>query len=133
MRQKKDRIPLGGIAPGEAPRALAAVLKARGFAESAAPEGGSVTPKQAEAPIELAAAGKLVLRRERKGRGGKTVTLLSGLTLPAARLELLARALRKGLGCGATVEQGSIVLQGDLVERAREWLEKHGASKVVAG
>ena len=128
MRQKKDRIPMGGMTPGESQRTLAELLKAKGFAESATAGEASPGPAAAnEAGIELSTAGKMVLRRERKGRGGKTVTLVSGLTLPAPRLELLAKALRKGLGCGAVVEQGSIVLQGDMVERAREWLGRHGA------
>jgi len=74
-----------------------------------------------------------VLRRERKGRGGKTVTLLSGLALPPARLDALARALRTALGCGARVDGATIVLQGDLAPRAEAWLRAHGAQQVVRG
>ncbi|HEY3378400.1 MAG TPA: translation initiation factor [Armatimonadota bacterium] len=118
-----------------APSALAAQLAARGFAATPpapAPEAKRPTPP-GEKPIDLASRGKLVVRHERKGRGGKTVTVLSGLSLPPPNLDHIARAMRKGLGCGATVEQGTIVLQGDLTERAADWLRKHGATQVVLG
>ena len=74
---------------------------------------------------------KLVLRREKKGRGGKTVTRLSGVSAHA--LEDVAKQMKKGLGCGALVEGDDIVLLGSLVDRAAEWLEKAGAKKVVRG
>lgn len=80
---------------------------------------------------DLSRAGKLVLRRERKGRGGKTVTVLDGL--PATDLPEVARAMKKALGCGATVEEGAVVLLGDLADRARDWLEARGARRVVVG
>ena len=75
--------------------------------------------------------GKLVLRREKKGRGGKTVTRLSGVS--AHSLDDVAKQMKKGLGCGALVEGDDIVLLGSLVDRAAEWLEKAGAKKVVRG
>lgn len=77
--------------------------------------------------------GKLVLRRERKGRGGKTVTVLTGNDLPSGALEPLARELRRGLGCGSRVEGQTIVLQGDIADRACEWLRERGAKNVVCG
>lgn len=131
MREKKNRIPLGGIVQGATPHALAELLKAKGFTSSASPAEAFPQPDATESGINLAQQGKIVLRRERKGHGGKTVTLITGLTLPAPSLDALARSLRKGLGCGATVEQGTIALQGDIVERAQDWLTKHGATKVV--
>ena len=110
-------------------RALAAQLRARGYAAS--PEAPAAKAKAD--PLDLSACGKLVVRRERKGRGGKTVTLVSGLARPPAQLDEIARALRKGLGCGSTVEDGVIVLQGDIVPRVEAWLQAHGAGKIVRG
>ena len=104
--------------------ALGALLKAKGF---------QATPPVARAADDLSGAGKIVLRRERKGRGGKTVTVVSGLALSPARLAELARALRKGLGCGSTVEGETIVLQGDIADRTQQWLIAHGATKIVRG
>lgn len=89
------------------------------------------------APTKAAAKprfeGKLVLQREKKGRGGKTVTRLRGLSLPARGLEELCKELKKGLGCGAVVEDGDVILQGDQCQRAAEWLEKQGAARVIIG
>ena len=73
--------------------------------------------------------GKIVVRRETKGRKGKTVTRISGLH--EEELPALGKALKVALGCGASVEGGDLVLLGSLVERAATWLEKSGAKRVV--
>jgi hypothetical protein len=52
---------------------------------------------------------------------------------PGRQREGLARDLKKALGCGATVEDGSVVLLGDLAERARDWLAARGAKRIVPG
>jgi len=76
---------------------------------------------------------KLVVRRESKGRGGKTVTVIEGLTGPAADIEALARELRTALACGGTVEGETITLSGAHSDRVRVWLEAHGANHVIVG
>ena len=80
-----------------------------------------------------AACGKLVVRRERKGHGGKTATVVAGLDLPARDLERLARALRRALGCGASVDGDRLVVQGDQAPRVQAWLAAQGARRVVLG
>lgn len=77
--------------------------------------------------------GKLVLRREKKGRGGKTVTVIAGLGWRPRQLEDLARALRKAFGCGSSVEGDTVLLQGDMTERTQRWLTDRGARQVVIG
>jgi translation initiation factor 1 len=124
MGKQEERKP-AGKAPADT--RLAELLAARGYENTAEPAPAATDP------LDLSTQAKLVVRRERKGRGGKTVTLVSGLALSAPRLEALARAMRKGLGCGSTVEDDTIVLQGDIVPRAQEWLAKHGAKKIVLG
>lgn len=84
-------------------------------------------------PVEAALRSKVVVRHERKGRGGKTVTMVQGLALQPAALEAFSRELKKALGCGATVEDGAIVLQGELMDRVIPWLEQRGATKLVRG
>jgi translation initiation factor 1 len=74
---------------------------------------------------------KVVVRHERKGHGGKTVTVVSGIA-PAAR-DALCGALKKALGCGARVEGDDVVLQGELVERAMAFLQARGAKRIVRG
>lgn len=78
-----------------------------------------------------AAGGKVVVRREKKGRGGKTVTCVEGLAEDG--LEALARQLGKQLGCGAKLEEGVIILQGDQTQRAATFLKEQGLRKVVVG
>lgn len=127
--RKKDATPTPQ--PVTPVSALAAQLITKGLAEPAPP---SVSMPVGKGEVfDLSRAGKLVVRREKKGRGGKTVTVISGLTLSAAALDALARALRKGLGCGSTLENGAIVLQGETTGRARDWLVTHGAKQVVIG
>lgn len=98
-------------------------------------------PKQPKKPDTQAAepapkgpaplTGKVVLRREKKGRGGKTVTRVSGL--PPSRLDELCKKMKKGLGCGAKVEGEDLVLLGELTERGAAWLKDAGATQVVIG
>jgi translation initiation factor 1 len=78
-------------------------------------------------------AGVPVVRRERKQRGGKTVTVVARLELGAEELKALAREMAKALGCGARVEGEDVVIQGDQVERTAAWLERRGARRVVRG
>ena len=66
------------------------------------------------------------LRMEKKGRGGKTVTLVYGLPRNAAFLKELTQELKRMCGTGgATVDDG-VELQGDLRDRVREVLQKKG-------
>lgn len=56
------------------------------------------------------------VRRETKGRGGKTVTSISGVPLSEEPLRELASALKKRCGCGGALKDGVIEIQGDHVE-----------------
>lgn len=67
------------------------------------------------------------LQRQTAGRGGKTVTLVVFPKNCTVNLEMLAKEMRKALGCGAHVEENSVVLQGDIAGRAEKWLEKREA------
>ena len=75
--------------------------------------------------------GKISLQHQRAGRGGKTVTLisLSGETeyKLMQNLEALLKELKKSLGCGGQIEEGKIVLHGEIADRASEWFAKMGA------
>jgi translation initiation factor 1 len=66
------------------------------------------------------------LRLEKKGRGGKTVTVLYDLPSNREFLNDLAQELKRACGTGGAVADNSIELQGDLMERVREFLEKKG-------
>ena len=94
---------------------------------------GKVETKAASAlPLEPAAAaaapahGRVSVRVERSGRGGKTVTIAEGPGLAGRPLEPLAREIARGLGTGARAEDATIVVQGDQRERLVTWLHAHG-------
>jgi translation initiation factor 1 len=72
--------------------------------------------------------GRLVakLRMEKKGRGGKTVTVVHGLPNNAAFLKDLCQELKRACGTGGAVDEGAIELQGDLRDRVRECLTRKG-------
>ena len=76
---------------------------------------------------------KVSLQHQTSGRGGKTVTVVTLPKESAVDKEELARELRRGLGCGSRVEDGKIILQGEICDRAAEWFAKKGATKIVRG
>jgi translation initiation factor 1 len=76
---------------------------------------------------------RLVVRRERAGRGGKGVTIVEGEPLRGRDLQALAKDLARAMGAGARVESGALVLQGEQVERVVAWLSARGFGPVVAG
>lgn len=98
------------------------------------PPGESEVVPEAPAVAETSTLrGKIVLRREKKGRGGKTATVIEGLTLAADAMEALAQELRRSLGCGAHVEGATIVVSGAQAERIRDLLAARGAKRIVIG
>jgi translation initiation factor 1 (eIF-1/SUI1) len=78
-------------------------------------------------------APRLVVRRERKGHGGKTWTRVEGLMGSTVELEAALREMKRALGCGAVRDGNDVVLQGAPGERLVAFLEAHGARKVVVG
>jgi translation initiation factor 1 len=66
------------------------------------------------------------LRMEKKGRGGKTVTVVDGLPRNLAFLKNLSQDLKRACGTGGAVQDGAVELQGDLRDRVREFLLKKG-------
>lgn len=74
---------------------------------------------------------RAVVRYERAGRGGKAVTVIEKVTLTPAQQAEWLKALKSTLGCGGTVEDGRIVLQGDHRTRLPAWLTARGVKKVT--
>jgi translation initiation factor 1 len=92
----------------------------------AAPDPPAPTPP---AP-DVSPVARAVVRMERSGRGGKTVTVIEQLDLPPAKLEKWLKDLKSDLGCGGVIEAGAIVLQGDHRKRLPGLLGKRGVRKV---
>ena len=73
------------------------------------------------------------LQRESKGRGGKGVTLITGLPLNSDELKKLAKELKQLCGTGGTVKDGVIEIQGEQREKLKPFLEKKGFKVKIAG
>jgi translation initiation factor 1 len=71
--------------------------------------------------------------RQTKGRGGKSVTVVKGLALDAVALAALGKQLRAACGCGGTVKDGVIEVQGDHCELIMDLLGKLGHRAKRAG
>jgi translation initiation factor 1 len=66
------------------------------------------------------------LRIEKKGRGGKTVTVVFGLPNNTSFLADLSRDLKRACGVGGTATADGLTLQGDVRNRIRELLLARG-------
>lgn len=73
------------------------------------------------------------VRRETKGRGGKTVTTISGVPLVGEELKELASVLKKRCGCGGALKDGVIEIQGDHVELLLGELARRGFKAKKSG
>lgn len=93
------------------------------------PEGPADVPAPSSRPpnrSEKRTRHRIVLRREKSNRGGKTVVVVSQLPthLSPPELENLCRDCRKSLGCGGSLQGREIELQGDQPDRVRAFFEK---------
>lgn len=113
------------------------------------PSGPAPAPAPPKAAPPPKVPARAVVRMERKGRGGKEVTIIAfaGASLAAppdrrgrgadklglspAELERWCRELKQALGCGGAVDGELIVLQGDLRPRIAAVLEAKGIGRVT--
>lgn len=73
------------------------------------------------------------LKKEVKGRRGKTVTTISGVPLDGKALLELASRLKRRCGSGGSVKEGVIEIQGDHRDILVAELEKQGYTVKQAG
>jgi translation initiation factor 1 len=125
---KRPKEPPAPPGPFNAPFAgLAGRLGLPAAPPAAAPASPAAPPA---APARPAPA-RAVVRFEKKGRGGKAVTVVEKLGLPPRELEAWLGELKRALGCGGAVEGDALVLQGDARERVAALLERRGVRKVT--
>jgi translation initiation factor 1 len=76
---------------------------------------------------------RAVVRMERRRRGGKEVTAVEQLDLPARELTRWLKDLKAALGCGGVVEGDALILQGDQRKRLPDLLAARGVRKITVG
>ncbi len=91
----------------------------------------STDPDRVEEEIEeqetlLPGEQKLKIRLDTKHRKGKTVTLVDGFTGTKSDLEGLGKKLKSHCGTGGSAKDGIILIQGDVREKVKIFLEKEG-------
>jgi translation initiation factor 1 len=77
--------------------------------------------------------GVVRIMRDRKQRGGKTVTVITGIPANADAIAALAQQLKKLCGSGGTVKDGVIEIQGDHCDKVQAKLTELGYKVKRAG
>ncbi len=77
--------------------------------------------------------GVVRISRQTKGRAGKAVTVITGLSVSKSELKKLARELKARCGCGGTVKDDTIEIQGDKRDEVLKVLKAKGYAVKLAG
>jgi translation initiation factor 1 len=91
-------------------------------------------PSPAQQAKPKKSRGRVDIIRQKAGRGGKTVTVVTGFVgIGLPEKEQLAKKMQKACGVGGTVKDGQIEIQGDKREEIARILEEAGFRPVFAG
>ncbi|QTF08556.1 stress response translation initiation inhibitor YciH [Brenneria izadpanahii] len=95
-------------------------------------ETGRIKPEE-EKVVRPRGDGIVRIQRQTSGRKGKGVCVISGVDLDDAALDKLAAELKKKCGCGGSVKDGLIEIQGDKRDVLKQLLEAKGMTVKLAG
>jgi translation initiation factor 1 len=95
-------------------------------------ETGRIKPEE-EKVARPKGDGIVRIQKQTKGRKGKGVSIVTGLDLEDPALKLLAAELKKVCGCGGSVKDGTIEIQGDSRDKIKAHLEKKGYQVKLSG
>ncbi|WBL73169.1 stress response translation initiation inhibitor YciH [Serratia liquefaciens] len=95
-------------------------------------DSGRIKQEEVQPPREKG-DGIVRIQRQTSGRKGKGVCLITGIDLDDAALDKLAAELKKKCGCGGSVKEGVIEIQGDKRDLLKQLLEGKGMKVKLAG
>jgi translation initiation factor 1 len=103
-------------------------LDVAGLPEGVADQPTASVSSKSDGPPKPSKFGRVVLRREKAHRGGKTVIVIDDFApnIGMAYIESLAGRLKAACGCGGTMKDRTIEIQGDQPARIRAFLEQEG-------
>ena len=93
---------------------------------------GRIAPAR-DSPRAPRGDGVVRVRREKQGRGGKTVTTIDGVALSEEALKDLAGELKRLCGSGGSVKDWVIAIQGDHRDKIVAALQQRGYTVKLAG
>ena len=83
-------------------------------------------PAQQAGPVEPQGGRRLDIVFERKGRGGKQATIVTGFVCDDEALKTVASQLKRSLGVGGSARGGEILIQGDCRQQVLDLLQGMG-------
>lgn len=101
-------------------------LKNSGELAPAQEEGIEDVAKEPTPKTSTVQTAPILIVQDKKGRKGKTATIIEGLELEDEKVEELAAELKKKLGCGGSVRDGEILVQGEKGKEIKEFLLNKG-------
>ncbi|AOV96650.1 translation initiation factor Sui1 [Edwardsiella hoshinae] len=90
-------------------------------------------PQAPETVVRPKGDGIVRIQRQTSGRKGKGVCVITGLDLDDAATHALAAELKKRCGCGGSVRDGVIEIQGDKRDLLKQLIEAKGMRVKLAG
>ncbi|WP_392559237.1 stress response translation initiation inhibitor YciH [Orbus mooreae] len=95
-------------------------------------DSGRIKPEQSKV-VRPKGDGIVRIQKQTAGRKGKGVCVITGLDLDDAELAKLAAELKKRCGCGGSIKEDTIEIQGDKRDLLKEMLEQKGFKVKLAG
>ncbi|MBT8232499.1 MAG: translation initiation factor [Saprospiraceae bacterium] len=95
------------------------------------PENAPEMPKDKPKGADIFIADSTIrIHLEKKGRGGKSVSIIRGLKMTNAMMKDIEKALKSHCGVGGSQKNGEIIIQGDQRDKIMKYLQSRGAKNI---